>query len=245
MRKTKKKLIIVLSIVMSVILVIAVVFGIYVGTYYHADEKMIESYTQDSSVRTETKSNGDIVCHAQNVRAGFIFYAGGKVEHKAYEPLMNALAQRGITCVLPKIIFNLAIFDINAGKGITQQYDNIDRWYVGGHSLGGSMASKFVAKRTSEFEGLVLLASYSTQNLASSGLKVLSLYGDKDSVLNKESYDKNKNNLPLDYVERIIDGGNHAGFGMYGNQKGDGIATISASEQIDITANVIAKFILG
>ena len=41
----------------------------------------------------------------------------------------------------------------------------------------------------------------------------------------------------------VISGGNHAYFGMYGEQEGDGEATIENTEQIIITADAISEFI--
>ena len=61
--------------------------------------------------------------------------------------------------------------------------------------------------------------------------------------MNREKYEKYKTNLPEEFTEIIIEGGNHAYFGMYGEQKGDGKASISATEQISITADAISKFI--
>ena len=55
---------------------------------------------------------------------------------------------------------------------------------------------------------------------------------------------ENKSNLGLDYIEYIIDGGNHAYFGNYGEQKGDGKATINNQQQIKQTAVILDKFIL-
>ncbi len=37
--------------------------------------------------------------------------------------------------------------------------------------------------------------------------------------------------MPAQYQESVIEGGNHAGFGSYGAQSGDGTASISAEEQ--------------
>jgi pimeloyl-ACP methyl ester carboxylesterase len=116
---------------------------------------------------------------------------------------------------------------------------------MGGHSLGGSMAASYVSKHTEDFVGLVLLGSYSTADLAGSGLKVLSVYGSEDQVMNREKYEKYRSNLPEDFVERVIDGGCHAYFGMYGAQKGDGIPTISNETQINITADAIADMQKG
>jgi hypothetical protein len=48
---------------------------------------------------------------------------------------------------------------------------------------------------------------------------------------------------PDDFKEIIIDGGCHAYFGMYGEQKGDGKANITNEEQIKITASYITEMI--
>jgi hypothetical protein len=71
----------------------------------------------------------------------------------------------------------------------------------------------------------------------------MSIYGSEDGVMNREKYDKYKTNLPSDFTEEIIAGGNHAGFGMYGIQEGDGSATITTVEQIEKTSDAILTFI--
>ena len=62
-------------------------------------------------------------------------------------------------------------------------------------------------------------------------------------MLNKEEYNKNISNFPTNYKEVIIEGGNHSNFGDYGHQRGDGEATISNEEQINITKQEIMDFI--
>ena len=49
--------------------------------------------------------------------------------------------------------------------------------------------------------------------------------------------------MPQSFHEYIIDGGNHAYFGAYGEQRGDGEAAISNREQILLTATQIYLFI--
>ena len=136
--------------------------------------------------------------------------------------------------------FNLAVLDMNAAKGMTEQYPEIDDWYIGGHSLGGSMAASFVADNSDDFEGLILLGSYSTTQIA---LPVLSIFGSEDKVMNREKYDKYKSNIDSSLTETVIEGGCHAYFGMYGAQDGDGTPSISNEEQINITVTEIIKFI--
>ena len=47
---------------------------------------------------------------------------------------------------------------------------------------------------------------------------------------------------PEYYEEYVIEGGNHAQFGFYGRQKGDGIASITPQLQIQETIGYITEF---
>lgn len=140
---------------------------------------------------------------------------------------------------------NLAVLDVNAADGIMEQYMAVNSWYIGGHSLGGAMAAIYAANHSSELNGLILLAAYSTSDLKNSGLEVLSIYGTEDKVLDFEKYEKYRNNLPLETTEFVVDGGCHAGFGFYGPQDGDGTPTIANEEQIALTAEEISAVVLG
>jgi dienelactone hydrolase len=166
------------------------------------------------------------------------------VEYTAYEPLMMELASNGVFCVLIEMPFNLAVLDMNAADGIRELYPEIEHWYIGGHSLGGSMAASYVEKHAEDFDGIILLGSYSTADLTSTNLSALSLYGSEDGVMNREKYEKYKKNLPTDLIEIKIDGGCHAYFGMYGDQDGDGKPSMSPEEQIKLTAEYITDLIL-
>ena len=105
------------------------------------------------------------------------------------------------------------------------------------------MAASHLADHAEDYEGLILLGSYSTADLSDTDLDVLSVFGSEDKVMNREKYDKNKKNLPNGFGEFVIDGGCHAYFGMYGAQEGDGTPTITVEEQIRITVENIVKVI--
>lgn len=122
---------------------------------------------------------------------------------------------------------------MNAAEDYRTLYPEITDWYVGRHSLGGAMAAGYLEEHTAEYEGLILCAAYSTVDYSSSDLAVISMYGSKDMVLNAEKYEECKINLPSDYKELVIEGGNHAYFGNYGRQKGDGEAEITNESQIE------------
>ena len=246
MEKKNKKSKIIKRLV-AVIVVFALLFGacaFYVNDYYRADIDAMVGVVQ-SKVRYEAKTleDGTDIFKPENAKVGFIFYPGGKVEYTAYIPLMDALARKGIMCVLLKMPLNLAVLDIDGAEGIQEMYPEIENWYIGGHSLGGSMAASYLSENINAYKGLILLGSYSTADLSKEDIKVLSVFGSEDKVMNKEKYDEYKINLPKDFSEEIIDGGCHAYFGMYGEQEGDGVATITNEEQILKTAEKINIFI--
>ena len=162
-----------------------------------------------------------------------------------YAPLMRALAEENILCVLAEMPFNLAVFDVDAASDYSDRYPQTERWFIGGHSLGGSMAASHAAKHPGDYEGLALLAAYSTADLKDVGLDVLSVYGSEDRVLSMEKYEKYRTNLPENTVESVIEGGCHAGFGLYGPQDGDGTPSIPAEEQIQRTASLITEMIFN
>lgn len=238
-------------------IIISVIFGIvsiflltciftlaYLGSYSHANDSEVNSYLESTGVEIKELDKRTTAFVPSEPIAGFIFYPGGKVEVDAYYPLMAECAQNGILSVAIEMPFNLAVFDINAADGIREQFPEIEKWYIGGHSLGGSMASSYLENHVSEFAGLILLGSYSTIDFKDSDVSVLSIYGENDGVLNREKYEANKKNLPSNTTEFVIEGGNHASFGMYGHQIGDGKATLTSAEQIQKTSEQIYLFIM-
>lgn len=237
----KKKIVFAIIIVLIVSLVGGTVY--YINDYYKADEVAVSLITAPKTDVTITEENGVFTFKPQNATKGIIFYPGGKVQAESYAPLMQTLAENGVLSVLVTMPGNLAVLDMNAADGLQEKYPEIQSWYMSGHSLGGSMASSFIAENSKDFDGIILLASYSTANLSNLGLDVLSIYGTNDGVLNMEKYEECKSNLPEDFKEIVITGGCHAYFGAYGEQEGDKKATITREEQIEITVNEILQFI--
>ena len=244
--KRKKRRVIVWSSVAAVLLILVIGCCIYLGDYYHGDRTRIDRFMTENPVEEQILSKGVTVYRPEGEvtpENGFIFYPGGKVEAVAYEPLLKALASEGMLCVLVEMPFHLAVFDMNAAEGISEQFPEVANWYLGGHSLGGSMAASYLTKHAGDYEGLILFGSYSTEDLSETGLSVLSVYGSEDKVLNKENYEADKANLPADFTEKVIEGGCHAYFGMYGVQDGDGTPTISNEEQIEVTVDAVEAFL--
>lgn len=205
-------------------------FFVYVSDYYRADNTA-NLFMTDNTIRLE--NNLTILSPLVSGDTGFIFYPGGKVEQTAYLPLLDQLRQDGITCVLVKMPFHLAVFDVNAADSVFAALPDIKNWYIGGHSLGGAMASSYASDHLDQLKGLVLLGSYIYGNYPPA--QSLTIYGSEDKVLNRSK---------ITYTENVVEikGGNHAQFGNYGKQKGDGTALITRKEQQSQAAAVILEF---
>ena len=230
---------------LAIIIVIATgAFFWYVNDYYQATAEAVEALQSDGSVTiTETDDAITFTPNGEDPEEGIIFYPGGKVEAEAYAPLLRSLAEVDFLVVIAKMPFHLAVFDANAAEAIMAQENEVEEWYLAGHSLGGVMASSFAADQSDVVAGLIFLASYPSGDLTDAPFPVLSIYGSEDEVLNRESYDEAQGKLPDDYTEIVLDGGNHGQFGDYGPQEGDGTAAISAVQQQQQTVEAITAFI--
>lgn len=192
----------------------------------------LDALQSDSQV-TVTEQEGFITFEPAGAEAttGFVLYPGGRVDYRVYAPVLRQIAARGFFVAVVKVRINLAFFDANAADRVITKYPAIRYWAIGGHSLGGVVASSYVSNHPNDTDGLVLWASYpADDSLAAATLKVLSIYGTND-MAGMEPFDKSRAQLPADTQYVVIEGGNHAQFGSYGPQKGDNPAAISAEAQ--------------
>lgn len=234
------------KILISVLVILAVLTGFfvwYVNDDYDATELALASLVSTEQVEVIEGDPIQFLPQGEVAETGIIFYPGGKVEEEAYAPLMQALAEEGYAVFLADMPFGLAVFDINAGDDVIAEQSEITNWYVMGHSLGGSMAAIYAERNLKRVDGLIMLAAYSTADLSESDLAVLSLLGSEDQVLDWEQVQEYQPMLPADAVEVVIEGGNHAQFGSYGPQDGDGEALISEAEQQRQIVDAVITFI--
>jgi len=166
---------------------------------------------------------------------GFIFYPGGRVLADAYAPLGQSLAEEGYLAVFVPMPLNLAVLNVDGANAVIEEYPEIDRWVIGGHSLGGAMAARYAYNNPDAVDGLVMMAAFpETQfDFTERDLVVTSIYGSLDGLATVEEVEASKILLPNDAEFILIDGGNHAQFGWYGAQAGDNEATISRDDQFE------------
>ena len=232
--------------IMVIVVVLALgVFActVYANDYYRAEAVAKKAMMGTDEIEVDQKEGYYVFCDKdEKSEKGIVFYPGGKVEETAYAPLLLELAEQGYEVYLVKMPAKLAIFGMNAAEDIMKDAEYIKEWTMMGHSLGGAMAASFSANHDEKVDCLVLLAAYSTEDLREKEIEVFSFYGTEDKVLNMEKYAEYYSNLPEGLIEEVIEGGNHANYGDYGAQEGDGEASITREEQrecvLDIFLNV-------
>jgi uncharacterized membrane protein YsdA (DUF1294 family) len=213
-------------------------FFLYASVYYAADASAADAMQSDSVVAVEKTDTGWLFDGPADEKV-LIFYPGAKVDETAYAPLLHRLAEEEMDVYLVKMPLNLAFFGIGRAGEIVED-SAYEQYYISGHSLGGAMAAYYAAEHVSDFKGMILFAAYPTQETA---IDTLVIYGSEDGVLNMARIAEAPKLVSGNYSEVVIDGGNHAQFGNYGKQKGDGEADISAEEQQTQTIQAIRKFV--
>lgn len=162
---------------------------------------------------------------------GFIFYPGGLVDADAYGWIGQQLAQRGILTVIVPMPLDLAILDSQAAQAVLTHYPEVHTWVMGGHSLGGTAAGRFIAahpQNIGHISGLVLWGSRLTGiDISGVPLRVVSIYGTRDGIAPRDITSQQRlAGLPNTTKLIPIEGGNHSMFGDYGLQNGDNLLQI-------------------
>jgi hypothetical protein len=185
---------------------------------------------RDHSVTVTTTDHSVILTPAAAASGtGLVFIPGAKVDPYAYMyKLAGIVESSGVTVVITRPTLNLAFFDQRPLSTFTDDAPGVDRWFVGGHSLGGVRACMLADDPA--VTGLVLFGSYCANDLTGSGLEVLSIAGSVDGLSTPAKIADARHLLPDDADLVEIAGLNHAGFGDYGAQPGDLESTISSEE---------------
>ncbi len=175
-------------------------------------------------------------------RAGLVFYTGARVQPESYAPIAAELAERGYLVAIPSLPFNFAFLGVSSANDIMSEHPEVDTWVVAGHSLGGAMAASF-ADRTERIDGLVLLGAYpgSSLDLSNRDIEVSVVYGGNDTLATRDEVQESVDRLPSQTEFIFLSGANHAQFGWYGVQAGDGEATISREDQLAASVATLAR----
>jgi hypothetical protein len=163
---------------------------------------------------------------------GLVVFPGARVDPRAYAVLARGVAEQGHPVTVLKCPYDIAFT-----CGLVSGPYLSDGVAVGGHSLGGVSASQ-VAAGSTDVPALVLWASYPLGDLSGrNDLVVASISGSQDGLSTPADIEASAANLPPDTVFTVVDGATHAMFGDYGEQPGDGTATV---ERADAQQQIVA-----
>jgi hypothetical protein len=233
-----------IAAILSAVLVIAVVFIGVGGVLFLNNAQAQASPEAEAALASGdgvTVEQDDWITFAPETPAastGFIFYPGGLVDPVAYAPPVREIAEAGYLSVIVPMPFGLAVLGADRASGVIDAFPEIDRWVLGGHSLGGAMSAQYADGNPDRLDGIAMWGAYPAEgnDLSGTDLLGLSVYASEDGLSTVEEIEETAAQMPPDTEFVLIDGGNHAGFGLYGDQDGDGEATIPAGEQQALTA---------
>lgn len=223
-----------LTALLAIILMAFAGFAIWAYTPLGPMPEAIAALESDDEIQVTTSPWITFTPQEARTSTAIILYPGGRVDPRSYAPIARAIAEEGFLVIIPPMPFNLAFFDANVASEIMENHQEISHWAIGGHSLGGAMAASFTAGQSELIDALILWAAYPAENNDLSpltGLPVASIFASSDGVATVEDIDASRPLLPADTRWIEIAGGNHAQFGWYGPQPGDGEATISREDQ--------------
>ncbi len=237
--------------------IVALFFSISACTYLPEEVELLDAVVvEETSQYLKLSPKG-----LPQKSTGIFFYPGGLVDYHAYIPLLQQLAAEGYLVLILKVTGNAAILNSSKTQPLLNDFEGIERWVVSGHSLGGIKACLDAGQHPEDYAAVILMASYPFNvDLSDWSGSALSLYGENDLVIDMQEVNDAKiyfppalevdslAQMPLtstanQTIYHLIRGGNHAYFGNYGEQDGDGLATITRAEQQAIVIDFILAFL--
>jgi hypothetical protein len=180
---------------------------------------------------------------------GFIILPGGNCDPKAYAPAAHAIAAKRYLTVIVPMPNCVAIGGRGRADKIIEDFEEIENWVIGGHSVGGTAACIY-AQENSNIDGVVIWASLSPGGFEDEDkdMKVLTVYGSRDGYVGPEDVFENAGSLPADTIFKEIKGGNHTQFGYFDTTPDpymteDNAATITLEKQQKIIVRITTDFL--
>jgi len=202
---------------------------------------------------TETDTQITFKPTSDQQTTGLLFYPGAMVEPIAYAPLAHTLAKARYLTIIVKLPWGTAPLQSHEDRlwqttqTIMADEGGIQRWVLSGHSRGAAIATRTIHAHESSFAGLILIGTSHPKeaafSLANAQIPITKIYASEDGLASVAEVEANQLFLPEQTAWVEIAGGNHAQFGYYGTQLGDGKAKISREDQQAETAVAILAFL--
>jgi hypothetical protein len=203
---------------------------------FTAVEPALAAMQSDAKVTVEESPTQIVMTPAGGADAtALLFQPGAKVEARAYAAVLRPVAEAGHRVVIVKQPLSIAFLSLGALASARSAYPDVQRWVVGGHSLGGTVAAIEADdaddEPTGPAVGLLLYASYPASDMSTTlSARVLSVSASDDGLATPADIDASKADLPKTAEFVVIQGAVHAYLGDYGPQPGDGTPTISQEQ---------------
>ncbi len=215
-----------------------------------ADATAVAEIRSSSDVEVVDADHGVVLRHAAAPGdAAVVFYPGAAVPPEAYLPTWAPIVRAtGVSVHIPDMPLRLAVLAPGRAQRIREANPGVQHWWVGGHSLGGAMATSYAGGTApGELRGVILWAAFPTAGAGlddRDDLTVLSIAGSRDGLAAPDDLAARRDRLPADAIVVELEGVNHAQFGRYGTQRGDGEPQVSDVRATDLIADAVTA-VLG
>jgi hypothetical protein len=188
----------------------------------------LEVFRDDGIQVTEVE--GSIVMEAADGRGetGILYFPGARVNPYSYLYPLSEIAASGVTVVIMDPLMNMALFDTRSVEELALAAPEVNDWVLSGHSLGGVRACMLA--QHPDVVGLVLMGSYCATDISALDIPMLQVLASKDGLIDTEAVSASASLLPDSARTIMLEGASHASFGTYGDQPGDGTATLNRAE---------------
>ncbi|MFJ3404977.1 alpha/beta hydrolase [Promicromonospora sp. NPDC090134] len=238
-------------LVLDLVLVVAGIVWVAAMAWlrpFTAVEPALAAMVSDETVTVTESTTSVTLTPARGADGTAVFFRpGAKVEARAYAAVLRPLAEAGHTVVIAKQPLAVAFLAGGAFDAARERLPQADGWVVGGHSLGGVVASSDAAAAEADdvapAVGLLLYASYPAEDLSGLTVAVESVSASQDGLATPAKIEASRAVLPADATFTAVDGAVHAFFGDYGPQPGDGTPTITHDAARSLISSVSTQFV--
>lgn len=138
-----------IGIIIAIIAIILISIIVVKNKEYQPSTAAISASKISTTDDNITKFSGN----DQNPKV--IFYPGALVEPKSYSIWAKKVAQAGYSVYIVRFPLDLAVLKTN----IANQVSKNNGYVIGGHSLGGTMASRYAHNNPKNLKGVFFLAA--------------------------------------------------------------------------------------
>jgi pimeloyl-ACP methyl ester carboxylesterase len=214
-RKSRRVKSLAIRIVLTLAFLFVVCAIVFVVWAWDASQPESKAYTEAISNPAVTidSYDGFITIRPAGItpEVGLLFYPGARIEPSAYVAKLAAIAEAAnIQIAIGKPALNLAFFSINQADNMRTALPGVTCWFVGGHSLGGSMACVYASNHSDTLEGVMLFGTYCGTDISNTSLRVLSINGERDGIFPPAIISERRHELPSNARMVLVPGMNHA-----------------------------------